>query len=50
MLTGRSMDQLYSHRLGLNGLKSALQALPRQEERLFVDAPIGSVLFSSMQV
>jgi len=27
MLTGRSVDQFYSHSLGLNGLKSALQAL-----------------------
>lgn len=29
MLPGRSMDQFYCHNLGLNGLKSALQALPR---------------------
>lgn len=37
MLTGRSKDQFYSHNLGLRGLKSALQALPRQRERLFVE-------------
>lgn len=49
MLMGRSMDQFYSHNLGFNGLKTALQALPRQEERLFVDSPTGSALLSSTQ-